>query len=588
MSCLIYQISSIDLVRREFVISLTVNEFPASTPLFFTLPAWTPGSYLIREYAGSITSVTARQGSLPLAVEKIEKSLFSILPLAESPVCVTYRVSAVDNSVRRLWISREFAFLTGAAAFLYPKGMEALPCEVSIHLPEDDWRIATALKKTGASPVFSAACYDELIDCPVMMAPAANLQQSEFTAGGALHRISLFGCPRADLQRLTEDTKKICDAEADFWSSQKKVPFPSYDFLISTSADNWGGLEHRNSVAAAAPASALPFPGAEPPEKYTELLALLAHEYFHAWNVKRMKPTRFMPYDLSKENYTTLLWFFEGFTEYYEEILLWRAGLISKQKLLERLSAFFLRVYSQAGHKFQSLSDSSFDTWIKLYRPDDNSPNTGVSYYVKGALAALALDLKIRATTQGRHCLDHAMACLWKKFSQDGLGLSEDAGEIIDAIASVSETPRDEVASWIHALCFSTASIPWEGILEAEGLALEETKSDFWRDILGIRLAADPARCVIASVSAGGSAAAAGLLPGDELIAADGFRLEKSGAEALFRQLGNNEVKLLFFRGSRLLSVKTAICLKNPAPKCRLTLLPGKSGSWPEAIPQAT
>lgn len=585
MQGLFYQVSIPDPARRQFRIALTINRFSPEAPIELELPAWTPGSYLIREYAGSVVTLEAVQDGRKLEVRKTRKDCFSFVPGKKSPVCVTYTVNAVDSSVRRLWISREYAFITGAAAFLRPAGLKKCRCRVAFDLPEEFDFIATAMKRISApedkKAVFEAKDYDELIDCPVMAGPSGSIAKAEFTAGGVPHRLSVFGCPRADTERLAADLKKICETEIRFWSKGGIPPFPSYDFLISTAGGGWGGLEHCGSVAAAAPVAAFPFSGAEPPDKYTELLALLAHEYFHAWNVKRLKPAAFLPYDLQNETYTTLLWFFEGFTEYYEEIILFRAGLISEKKLLERISSFFMTVYSREGHRYQSLAESSYDTWIKLYRPDDASANTGISYYTKGALAAFALDLMIRNRSDGARSLDSAMRELWTTCVKKGL--SEDSRELIAAVSSAAGIPKKEAAGWVRTLFETAEPIGWKELLATEGLRLASSKRDFWRDALGARLSGDAEKCVIASLSDTGCLARAGLLPGDELVALDGFRLRKSSAEGLARQIGSCAAVLSFFRKDRLLEAEIELRPNAAPPKLSLQFASSARKSWPKA-----
>lgn len=324
----------------------------------------------------------------------------------------------------------------------------------------------------------------------------------------------IAGCPEADAARLTEDLKKICATTIELWEPEtKKPPFSDYLFLLTVSG-RWGGLEHRNSVAAEAPFSALPMTGAEAPDRYTDLLALMAHEYFHAWNVKRLKPATFLPYDLTKENYTRLLWFFEGFTEYYEEIILFRAGLASEKKILDRLSAMALTVYGQSGWKHQSVAASSFDTWIKYYRPDAGSASHGVSYYQGGAMLAFALDLHIRNVTENRITLDDVMRKIWNLRTDECLGLSEDAVELSDAISEIVDRPAVAVAQWLRRFTRVAGEAPdWDSILSLQGLEMKSEPYDLVRDGLGLRFTASDGFPTVSSVTAGLPASRAGHPP---------------------------------------------------------------------------
>lgn len=293
-----YRIESADTDRREFHIAIHFTPRKENYPITLRMPAWTPGSYLLREYAGSISDIEAYQGETPLNVIKSDKATFVLANTSgdRTPVTIRYALTAVDPSVRKTWISTDRAFISGAAAFLQISGEENTPCRIAVSPAPWD-KVSTALPQIihdGEPFLFSAKDYDHLIDCPILLSRDSDTLSTEFSVHGAVHRLVIAGCPEADAARLTEDLKKICATTIELWEPEtKKPPFSDYLFLLTVSG-RWGGLEHRNSVAAEAPFSALPMTGAEAPDRYTDLLALMAHEYFHAWNVKRLKPATFL------------------------------------------------------------------------------------------------------------------------------------------------------------------------------------------------------------------------------------------------------------------------------------------------------
>lgn len=583
-----YRIESADTDRREFHIAIHFTPRKENYPITLRMPAWTPGSYLLREYAGSISDIEAYQGETPLNVIKSDKATFVLANTSgdRTPVTIRYALTAVDPSVRKTWISTDRAFISGAAAFLQISGEENTPCRIAVSPAPWD-KVSTALPQIihdGEPFLFSAKDYDHLIDCPILLSRDSDTLSTEFSVHGAVHRLVIDGCPEADAARLTEDLKKICATTIELWEPEtKKPPFSDYLFLLTVSG-RWGGLEHRNSVAAEAPFSALPMTGAEAPDRYTDLLALMAHEYFHAWNVKRLKPATFLPYDLTKENYTRLLWFFEGFTEYYEEIILFRAGLASEKKILDRLSAMALTVYGQSGWKHQSVAASSFDTWIKYYRPDAGSASHGVSYYQGGAMLAFALDLHIRNVTENRITLDDVMRKIWNLRTDECLGLSEDAVELSDAISEIVDRPAVAVAQWLRRFTRVAGEAPdWDSILSLQGLEMKSEPYDLVRDGLGLRFTASDGFPTVSSVTAGLPASRAGILPGDQLIALDAFRISKATLPELFRQLGTGSAhKLTLFRTDRMMTVDISP-LETASPKARFERKTPMEHSWPSA-----
>ncbi len=374
-----------------------------------------------------------------------------------APLVLTYEVSAYDNSVRTAWLDASRGFFNGTSLCLRVHGQEAARHDLEIvATPEvSHWSVATGLtaeKTTRAGfGTYRAASYDELVDCPVEMGP---FWSARFTACGVPHRLVVAGAaPSFDGERLVADTRRICEAGIRFWHGAGKPPYAQYLFMLNVVDDGYGGLEHRNSTALVCGRRDLPRQGeAKAPEGYTTLLGLISHEHFHTWNVKRLRPAELARYDYTQENYTRLLWFFEGFTSYYDDLLLRRAGLIDDATYLRLLAKNINQVLQTPGRRVQSVADASFDAWVKYYRQDENTPNATVSYYTKGALVGLCLDLALRR--EGRTTLDDVMRALWDRC--DAGPMSED--DLLAVLEALSGRPfAREIAEWVHG----TGDLPW-------------------------------------------------------------------------------------------------------------------------------
>ncbi len=420
-----YRVEAAQLHARIYHVTLTVESPAAQQEL--SLPVWIPGSYLVREFAKNLQNLRARQGGQEVALAQRGKCLWQADCREGAPLVLTYEVSAYDNSVRTAWLDASRGFFNGTSLCLRVHGQEAARHDLEIvATPEvSHWSVATGLtaeKTTRAGfGTYRAASYDELVDCPVEMGP---FWSARFTACGVPHRLVVAGAaPSFDGERLVADTRRICEAGIRFWHGAGKPPYAQYLFMLNVVDDGYGGLEHRNSTALVCGRRDLPRQGeAKAPEGYTTLLGLISHEHFHTWNVKRLRPAELARYDYTQENYTRLLWFFEGFTSYYDDLLLRRAGLIDDATYLRLLAKNINQVLQTPGRRVQSVADASFDAWVKYYRQDENTPNATVSYYTKGALVGLCLDLALRR--EGRTTLDDVMRALWDRC--DAGPMSED------------------------------------------------------------------------------------------------------------------------------------------------------------------
>ncbi|MBS0308846.1 MAG: M61 family metallopeptidase [Proteobacteria bacterium] len=572
-----YTIAPLDLAGHVFAVSLTVDA-PAAAGQRFLLPAWIPGSYMIREFARHIVRVRAECRGGKVALKKIDKHTWQATP-CDGPLTLHYEVYAWDLSVRAAHLDQNHGFFNGSSVFLRAEGHEHLPQVVEILRPEGDayrdWRVATALPKLKAKRYgfgsYIAADYDELIDHPVEMGTFAL---ASFKAHGVPHDIVISGrVPNLDLPRLAVDLKKICEAQiALFEPKSKRAPMQRYVFLTLAVGDGYGGLEHRASTALICSRADLPVIGQkEMSDGYRTYLGLCSHEYFHTWNVKRIKPAAFAPYDLQVENYTSLLWLFEGFTSYYDDLMLLRAGLIDEAAYCKLLAKTINGVLRGSGRHKQSVAESSFDAWVKYYRQDENAPNAIVSYYTKGSLVALALDLHIRAHSKGKKSLDDVMRALWQRYGRDfysvngGRGVTEEEVETLFDQATGLTLKRT-----LHRFVRGTDDLPLAKLLSAFGIDwLDERKQG--KPALGVRVAKEGKDCKLTHVHEGGVAHAAGLSAGDVLAALDGLRVTASNLDALLARYRVGDIVVIHaFRRDELISV-TATLAADDAPQVSLT-----------------
>ncbi|MGL4436460.1 MAG: M61 family metallopeptidase [Giesbergeria sp.] len=552
-----YRIEAPDPRNHLFQVTLTVAQPAAVQEL--VLPVWIPGSYLVREFARHLQGLQARQGRKACKVTQIDKHRWRVDCQPGKPLELRYAVLAHDDSVRTAWLDSTRAFFNGTSLCLRVEGQSAQPCSIDIDAPEliadsADWYCATALfpQKVNARGFgrYGAQDYDHLVDCPVEMGP---FWSARFTACGVSHRIVVAGAPASfDGQRLVQDMRRICETAIRFWHGEGKAPFDNYLFLLNVVNEGFGGLEHRSSTALICGRRDLPRLGeAKLAEGYTTLLGLVSHEYFHAWNVKRLRPAAFTQYDYTQENYTQLLWFFEGFTSYYDDLLLRRAGLIDHASYLKLLTKTVQQVLQTPGRTVQTVAQASFDAWIRYYRPDAHTPNSTVSYYTKGALVALCLDLSLRR--EGRTTLDDVLRTLWQRSA----GGPMDEALLREVLQTLGGRSFDaELDAWVH----STAELPLAELLQAHGIALQ-TDSPQPAQRLGLRVTEGSA-VLIKTVLRGGLAEQAGMAPGDEWLGIEvqgqGWRITHLDDLALYAGKAT-QVTALVARDRRLLRLPLAL-----------------------------
>ncbi len=530
-----------------FRVTLTVAR-PAAQQVV-SLPVWIPGSYMVREFARHVLGLEARQAGATLAVEQLDKATWRIACNERATLTLSYQVYAFDPSVRAAFLDAQRGFYNGTSMFLRVHGREHEAQRMRIDALPPDWHVATSMPalKVDAKGrgTYEAADYDELVDHPVEM---GSFWRDRFSVAGVPHEFVVTGAlPVFDGERLVADAKRICEAQVAFWHGRKKPPFERYVFMLNAVDDGYGGLEHRASTALVAARRDLPRRGQNgQSDGYVTLLGLISHEYFHTWNVKRLRPAEFARYDYTSENYTRLLWFFEGFTSYYDDLFLVRSGLIDEARYLKLLAKNINAVLGTPGRKVQSVAQASFDAWVKYYRGDENTVNATISYYTKGSLLALALDLSLRQSGSGS--LDAVMRALWKL--HDGRLITE--ADIARAVSTVAGRSLDkELTAWVHG----TDDLPLEALLVKAGVAWKvEAPTPAQR--LGVRVAESALTGVqVKGVLRSSAAERCGLSAGDELLAINGWRLRRLDDMQLLSMPGTT-LDLLVSRDQRLLPLR--------------------------------
>lgn len=550
-----YRVEAADLHAHLFRVTLTIAEPAAEQAV--SLPVWIPGSYLVREFARHLQKFTAQpQGRRKPVIEQQSKCSWTIACQPGKPLVLSYEVYAFDNSVRACWLDGSRGFFNGTGLCLRVEGQEAQPLTIEIVQPATatGWKAATALlpqkvDKRGFG-VYRADGYDTLADSPVEL---GDFWSGEFTAGGVPHRFVVAGAAAAsfDGDRLLADSQRICEAQMRFWHGDgSKPPHDRYVFMLNAVDDGYGGLEHRHSTALICNRRDLPRIGdARQPEGYTTLLGLVSHEYFHTWNVKRLRPAELARYDYTQENYTQLLWFFEGFTSYYDDVLLRRAGLLDDAAYLRLVNKTVNQVLQAPGRLVQSVAQASYDAWVKYYRQDENTANATISYYTKGSLVALCFDLALRR--EGKGSLDDTMRALWNRCA-GGPMTEADFAEVLAAQAGREFTA--ELATWVHG----TADLPLAELLGAHGVDISNDPSQPAQR-LGLRATENAGTVQVKVVLRGGAAEKAGISAGDEWLGLEmpdgaAWRIGKLDDLALYLGQGRKATALVA-RDRRLLKL---------------------------------
>ena len=535
-----YQIEFDDY--RQHLIHVTLR-FVADPTQVLSLPTWIPGSYLIREFSKHIESVRAydEEGRL-LEIQKFEKNKWRLFNTDHELITVEYDVYAYDLSVRGAYVDQTRLYVNPACACLGLEGQEDKAVEVELFLPDEleHFQLATGMASKSLVKgrfTLKAKNYAELIDAPFELAEQTRFS---FEAKGIPHEFVVSGKHAMNAARMQQDIEKICATEISMFGS---APFSNYTFMTMATANSYGGLEHPNSTSLISPREDLPKANEpeEPSEDYQRFLGLCSHEYFHSWLVKFIRPENFVNYDLNKEGYTSLLWIFEGFTSYYDDLILLRSGVISQASYIKLLKTQIDRYLQNPGRFVQSVSESSFDAWVKFYRQDENSNNASTSYYNKGCLVALCLDLGLRLRGSS---LDALMRKLYEN-AQKGIQVHERT-----IVELCNELTGDNWIEQINHLINTTDELPLDQLFPEFGLSysLKNDKSL----PLGLKLVEKPEGVLVQSARRDGAAAQAGLSAHDVIIAIDGLKATMKLVEKYAKQEGSYSI--LAFRRDELMS----------------------------------
>ncbi len=547
----------------------------------FVLPSWTPGSYLIRDYARHVQEFAAEANGTPLSWWKTAKDTWQVETGGAEHIQVRYRVYAHELTVRTSHLDGSHGYFNGATVFMFIPKRTAEPLALHVQVPQG-WQVTTGLEPAPdqsaitrapfslrtadyslRTTIFTASDYDELIDCPIECGTHRLLT---FEVDGIEHRIAIWGWGNEDEARLVADTRRIVEIERELFGG---LPYQHYTFILHLTSGRGGGLEHRNSVT-----NLLNRWTFQPERAYERFLGLQSHEFFHVWNVKRIRAEPLGPFNYRQENYTRQLWAMEGITSYYDNLFLVRANLITPERYLEILADEILNLQCQPGRTLQSLEQSSFDAWIKHYRPDENSGNSSVSYYLKGGLVSLLLDMEIRQRTENRRSLDDVLRYLYTTYPIAGPGIPETGGYLA-AVETVDGTSTDFYRDFFARYIAGTAELDYEQGLRYAGLRLEwgyrnrqNNTAPAWP---GLHLKTEEGRTLVASVRSDGPAYNAGIYAGDELVALDGWRISDALLpNRLAEHAPGKTVTLTLFRRDELLHIPVTLAT---APYDKLSLV---------------
>ncbi len=503
------------------------------------MPVWTPGSYLVREYARHVQDFSARSAAgQPLAWRKVNKNSWTVDGKGAAEIVVRYRVYSNELTVRTNELNDEHAFWNNSALLLFPKDQLKAPSTVTVK-PYGKWKIATGLPKVaGQTNVFRAENFDVLYDSPFEV---SDFNEISFNVQGKPHRIVITGEGNYNLPQMAKDIAKIAEESYKIFG---ELPLDDYTFIVNLRGG--GGLEHLNSTALQWNRF-----GFKPQSRYNSFLNLVAHEYFHLWNVKRIRPDALGPFDYENENYTKLLWVAEGLTSYYEGILLRRAGLISDKEFLDGKAAAIEQLHARPGRFETSLEEASMDAWIKYYRQDENSVNNQISYYDKGDIVSMMLDVTIRTASGGTKSMDDVMRYLYTEHFKKGKNYTpEDFQKVSEMMAGKSL--EDFFSKYVRG----EAEIDYDAIMSGIGVKTNVGEPNKARAYIGADLAEEAGRLTIRSIPADTPAYEQGLNTGDQIVAVDGYRASQSFMQSyLSEKKPNDKVKLTIFRFDKLRDV---------------------------------
>ncbi|MCW8108510.1 PDZ domain-containing protein [Alteromonas ponticola] len=540
------------------------------TLLEVSLPAWIPGSYMIRDFARHIVELNAygKKGAL-LTCSKVDKQSWAIQNPSAEAIVIRYKVFAFDLSVRSAYISDEYAFCNGTSVFLNINHADSFRYQLEIDLQQlpESWHLHTsmpALMGKDKSNHFACDSYLEFIDHPIFI---GQCQSASFTAGGVKFTVLFSGTNPIDIERICADLKPICLHHIELFADEP--PISSYLFITLLSDKGYGGLEHLNSTALLFPRFDLPLVGEDKQNQnsYITFLSLCSHEFFHTWNVKRIKPEELIKPDLHAEVYTHQLWVYEGFTSFFDELALVRTNLISPQKYIELLAENITKVIQTTGRLKQSVAESSFDAWTRFYKQDANSSNHIVSYYVKGGLIALALDLLIREQSNNQYSLDDLMRLLWQQHGKPGVGTVNNS-----ILLLCKREFNIDIKDFIDNVVYGTKDVPLTQLLHIAGLSLhqrtnakdsDKDKSEIDKltleKELGMRVKNMECGIIVQQVTSGLAACQAGVQINDRIIALNGYEINETLFRRLMQTTTEKSLPMVIIRDGRVLNLSLPV-----------------------------
>lgn len=527
--------------NHYFQVEMELSNFKEKE-LEVKMPVWAPGSYLVREFAKNVDLVKAKdENGNALKVTKKTKNTWVITKGKAKRVVVNYEVYSFELSVRTSFLDLTHGYVSGTGIFMFVNNHLQHKGKLEIFPYRDFKYISTALPKASesvaadGSEMFEFANYDQLVDCPIEI---GNQEIFEFNAAGVKHTVAMYGIGNYDIEKLQVDMAKIVETATTVIGEN---PNKNYTFIIHNVVDGQGGLEHTNSTTLSV--NRWTYEGSE----YIGFLSLVAHEYFHLWNVKRIRPIELGPFNYNEENYTTLLWVMEGFTSYYDELLLRRAGYYTKDEYLNKIQGTINYVEGSIGARVQPVAHASFDAWIKAYRPNENSGNTTMTYYSRGQMLAALIDAKIIGKYNGTKCLDHFLQQLYNKYyKQLNRGFSD--SEFKKELETLLGENLDEFfAKYIDG----TEIPPFNEILGKIGVNVESVATI--KPSFGLGLRQEGGKVIVRSVRAGSAAETAGISVNDEIIGCNGFRVDQQSLEDFLTTLEMGvEISLLVSRDELL------------------------------------
>ncbi|MEY3084360.1 MAG: hypothetical protein RL037_540 [Bacteroidota bacterium] len=538
-----YHLRMLQPQNHYYQIEMDVEDFKKSS-FEIKLPVWAPGSYLVREFSKNINLVRAYDAKgKEIKVEKKKKNEWTIYSKNSSFVRVKYEVYAFELSVRTSFLDLTHGFVSGSGVFMYVDELMSNKGKVNIYPHSTFKKVTTALglaqfsKSSDGQQTYEFQDYDHLVDCPIEI---GNQEEFTFDAAGVKHTVALYGEGNYSIKELKVDMAKIVQECTDVFGFN---PNKEYVFIIHNVTDGQGGLEHANSTV-------LSVNRWQYGNDYIGFLNLVAHEYFHLWNVKRIRPIELGPFNYGEENYTSLLWVMEGFTSYYDELILRRAGYYSKETMLAKIQGFANYVEGSVGARVQPVAHASFDAWIKAYRPNENSSNTSMTYYTRGALLAAVFDAMIIEYSAGKQCLDHLMQYLYMRYF-----VEEKRGFTVDEFKQALEQFTGQVlTSFFEKYIDGVEILPFSTVFETIGVNVKMNISGTYT--FGASFTSSGGNVKIKGIRANSAAESCGLSVGDEILGCNGFRADEYFLEDIIDQMGETgKAELLISRDQKLFSI---------------------------------